>query len=129
MTYLSSTTSMITSNRNTRGNYAAEQAASAAFRNWQLYPHGAGGVALQATQPGNGLGAARMPSHLLSDNATDLESAMRGLGSLAHLETGEAPKQVNVSLTSLGVTSLYETEPIYMPVPLAVPKGQRPMRR
>ena len=70
-----------TRNKNTPGNYRLEQYSLNQNIDWKLYEHSSCGRATQTNLPGNGILTGRMSNNELSNNACDIESYLRGIGS------------------------------------------------
>lgn len=113
-----------TRNRNTPLNYRQEVRLNQTAQQWQLYAHGAGGTNAGPTHwAGNGLLQGHLPRSELSYNPVEIESYLFGIGS-TNLVEPQAP--LTPRLKCLTQANLYETPAVLMPVPLVVPKNQRP---
>ena len=75
---------------------------------------------------GNGLLFGRMASVALANNACDIESMLRGIGTCNMVSHQTAPTPDIRTLKSL---NLFKSEDTLMPDPLIVAKGQRPQFR
>lgn len=114
---------MNTRNKNTYGNYCLEQKQYINADKWMLYKNGAGGHAYTPRLAGNGFIQGRVPSNILSNNSTDIESFLRGTN-LSNMVTPQQP--LVASLTNLPTKNLFKTPTTIMPTPLVVPNNQRP---
>jgi hypothetical protein len=72
---------------------------------------------------GNGLLSGRIASVGLANNACDIESMLRGIGSSNMVNRQTAPTPDIRGLKSLNII---ESQPVILPDPLIVQKGQRP---
>jgi hypothetical protein len=75
---------------------------------------------------GNGLLFGRMASGRLANNACDIESMLRGIGTCNMVSHQSAPTPDIRALKSL---NLFNSEETLLPNPLIVEKGQRPQFR
>ena len=112
-----------TRNRNTAGNYCLEQRQNIRATQWNLYENGAGGNAYNTQFAGTGLNPGRMAADNLSKNATDTETFLWGIGSTNLVKPRDT---FEPQITQLSSFNLYKKEKTIMPVPLVVPKNQRP---
>ena len=112
-----------TRNRNTPGNYCLEQKQYQHFENYTLYPNSQYGAAYNTRLPGTGLLPAQIPWNKLSYNAADTESFLFGINSTNLVNPAPA---LTPELKCLQSANLFETNPVIMPVPQAIPKNQRP---
>ena len=112
-----------TRNRNTPNDYAQFIQQNDTFASWQTYKNGANGFAYDTRLPGNGLNPGHLPPSTLSNNPTDIESFLFGINS-TNLVTPAGP--LTPSLVCLQTANVFQTAPVIMPVPQAIPKGQRP---
>jgi hypothetical protein len=125
-----------TRNKNTSGNYAAEQASMLQIRQYEVYK----GYRFndQTCIPGNGLLPARLPLQMFDDNC-DIESELRGIGSTnlvkPKMNTVLPPPNFGEVSSSGGYTplpdrhmaSLHITQraPVIIPKPLVISRDQR----
>jgi hypothetical protein len=110
-----------TSSKNTPGNYEAEQFD---FKKRRAYDNYHGRVINDNNlHPGDGLLSGRCPGTILSHNSIDIESELFGVGStnLVHKK-----KKTEPNFKNLKSLSVYDKPMIIIPVPLVVPKYQRP---
>lgn len=114
-----------TRNKNTSGNYYLEQKQYNGIETWQLYANGANGTAYDTRLPGNGLNPGQLSYHSLSHNSPDIESFLFGINS-TNLVNPSGP--LTPQLKTLGTVNVFETRPVIMPIPQAIPKHQRPFR-
>jgi hypothetical protein len=112
-----------TRNKNTIGNYVLEQIQTTRPAQWRLYENGANGYAYDTRLPGNGLNPGQFPVTTLSYNSPDIESFLFGINS-TNLVNPAPP--LTPQLKCLSTANVFETQPIIMPIPLVVPKKQRP---
>ena len=112
-----------TRNKNTSGNYNLEQKQNTGSTSWQLYTNGANGYAYDTRLPGNGLNPGQVPWSKLSNNPADIESFLFGINSTNLV--APAPPLVP-ELTYLKTANIFNTTPVIMPIPQAIPKNQRP---
>lgn len=112
-----------TRNKNTPGNYCLQNKQDKAIEDWRLYYNGANGYAADTHLPGNGLLAGQLPMNALSNNSADIESFLWGINSTNLVNPSQPLKP---ELKCLETLHLYKSAPTIMPIPLAVPKNQRP---
>jgi hypothetical protein len=112
-----------TTNKNSFGNYQAEQYGFQKINNYDQY---LGRVINQQTLlPGDGLLSGKMPNTVLSNNSTNIESELFGIGSTNLVSRKELVQPEIKTLKSL---SIYDKPVIIIPEPLVVEKFQRPSR-
>jgi len=130
-------------NKNTFGNYNAEQLDYRRTYQHTTYVNGPNGVPVKTYLPGNGLIGAKCPLTELSHNARDIEMYLRG-GMTAN-ELNNSSRDVESFLYGIGATNLvnpresmtirlkklqslnlYDTPEVIMPDPLVVEANQRP---
>lgn len=114
-----------TRNKNTRGNYTLDKRQNQNQEQWRLYEYGAGGYAHDPRLPGLGFGPAAIPWNVLSRNAADTESFLRGIGA-TDLER-PMPLLFTPSPTFLPTVDLFKQGPVLLPQPLVVSKENRPL--
>ena len=112
-----------TRNKNTPGNYCLDQRQNLGIETWQLYKNGANGYAYDTRLAGNGLNHGQLPWNTLSHNPADIESFLFGINSTNLVKPADTLKP---ELKCLNTANLFESIPIIMPVPQAIPKYQRP---
>ena len=112
-----------TRNKNTPGNYCLDQRQNVGQESWRLYKNGANGYAFDTRLPGNGLNPGQLPWNTLSHNPADIESFLWGINS-TNLVNPAGP--LTPELICLSTANVFESKPVIMPVPQAVPKNQRP---
>ena len=110
-----------TTNKNSPGNYEAEQWY---FLKQRAYENYHGRVVNNLTcLPGDGLLSGRYPSMVLSHNSTDIESELFGIGSTNLVHT----KQITTpNFKKLKTLSIYDKPRIVIAEPLVIEKFQRP---
>jgi hypothetical protein len=112
-----------TSNKNSKGNYVLEQNAYSLARKYNAYQNSAFGPAYKSAIPELGYMPSRMSCDEWSNNAIDIESQLRGIGS-TNLVTPNKP--VVPELKSLEFKPFFRYVPLIMPKPLVIENGQRP---
>ena len=112
-----------TRNKNTPGNYCLEERQYSDARQYTIYKHSAYGEAVYTRLAGNGLTPGQLPWNTLSYNAPDIESFLFGINSTNLVNP--APS-LRPELKELKTANLFKTPDVYIPVPLVVPKNQRP---
>lgn len=112
-----------TRNKNTAGNYCLEQRQFTASRDWALYPHGAGGSAVDIKMGGTGLNPGYIPADKMSRNSADIEAFLWGINStnLVH----PAPK-LTAELDCIPMLDLYTIPKPIMPRPMPNTQNNRP---
>jgi hypothetical protein len=120
-----------TRNNNTPGNYCLQQKSYKEGRDYLAFTNSANGYAYDSKLPGNGLLAGQVPMPLLSDNSVDIESFLLGVNSTNLTENKDRIYSGTFvpELRNLASANLFEKDVIYLPEPLAIEKGQRPLRR
>ncbi len=112
-----------TRNKNTPGNYCLEQKQFTDSSRWALYENGACGQAYDTKLSGTGLNPGQLPWNTLSRNPADIESFLFGINSTNLVNP--AP-HLTPELKCLSTANIFKMPDVIMPVPLVVPKGQRP---
>ena len=112
-----------TTSKNTPGNYYMEQEAYKKQIEYTSYIHSSYGRPTVSYLPADGLAPARMPNTELANNSCDIESFLRGIGSV-NLENPQMP--VIPSLKTLPSLSIIQRLPKLMPNPLVIEPNQRP---
>ena len=115
-----------TSNKNTTGNYDAEQRQYRDHLAFQQYIHNSAGQAYTTHLPGNGLLAGQVYSANFSKNNIDIESFLRGTGTTNLVEPEQS---TNVTPEVIGLDSLHMHEklPVILPRNLIIENNQRPL--
>jgi len=111
-----------TRNRNTQINYNLEQRGNRLTEQYKLYPNGSGGYAYNLNLPGNGFGGAAIPADQLSSNSIDIESFLRGTGSV-DLVLGTYAC-ITPELNTINPLNVYKNEKVIMPNPLVVERNR-----
>lgn len=114
-----------TRNKNTPGNYCLDQRQFTEMRNWSLYENSSHGQAFNTKLAGTGLNPGQLPWTTLSHNPADIESFLFGINS-TNLVSPAA--HLTPELKYLSSADIFKLEKTLMPVPLTVPKYQRPDR-
>ena len=112
-----------TRNKNTPGNYCLDQKQNVESEKWALYKNGANGYAYDTRLCGNGLNPGQLPWTTLSYNPADIESFLFGINSVNLVNPAPC---LTPELKQLKTANIFETKPVIMPVPQAIPKNQRP---
>jgi hypothetical protein len=112
-----------TRNKNTPGNYCLDQRQNTGSEAWQLYKNGANGYAYDTRLPGNGLNPGQLPWYTLSHNPADIESFLFGINSTNLVNPAPA---LTPELKCLQTANVFKSKPVFMPVPQAISKTQRP---
>jgi hypothetical protein len=111
-----------TRNRNTTGDYQMEEFLSQRHVQFRTQHQSVGTIYL----PGNGLIGQTCPNRILSHNATDIESELRGIGS-TNLVKPKAP--VHPECYYLKSVDICDRPEVVMPAPLHPLANQRPFPR
>jgi hypothetical protein len=112
-----------TRNRNTPGNYAAEQAAYNHACDQFLYKNQASGMAFTTHFASDGLLMGRMGSMALSENFADVESELRGIGATNLVKPRGPIEPVAKPIQSL---RMIDRLPVLLPKEVRVDPNQRP---
>ena len=112
-----------TRNKNTPGNFGAEEKSHRISREYLMYQNGAYGCAYKTELPGVGLNPAQIPSSKLSSNYTDIETFLLGINSTNLVNPAPA---LEPRFHCLQSANLFELKPVLMPDPLVISKNQRP---
>lgn len=113
-----------TRNKNTPGNYKAEQWSLEQSRVHQSYIHAARGQAITNHFAGDGLIMGWMPRTELSHNPVEIESFLYGIGSTNLVNPQSPPLPQIKPLDSL---SIMNKTPLIIPKPLFIEPNQRPL--
>jgi hypothetical protein len=113
-----------TRNKNTPGNYKAEQWSLEQNRIHQSYIHAARGQAITNHFAGDGLLMGWMPRTELAHNPVEIESFLYGIGSTNLVTPQTAPVPQIKRLDSL---SIINKTPVIIPQPLFIEPNQRPL--
>ena len=106
--------------KNSPGNYALEQYSLKNGREYLTYADAS--IAQKTMFPGNGLLTGRYSNTLLSNNGTEIESFLYGIGAKNLVD----PKpNVVANIKKLDQISLFETQPVVLPKTWEPEKGQR----
>jgi hypothetical protein len=112
-----------TRNKNTKGNYTAEQWSLEQNRIHQHYLYAGNGQAMTTHFAGDGLLGGWMPRTQLSYNPIDIESSLYGIGSTNLVE----PKPETIPyLKPIHSLSIADRVPLFLPKTLYVEPNQRP---
>lgn len=115
-----------TRNKSQRGNYELEQKGNMLYYDYLGNRENHYGEATTTYFAGNGLLSGRVASIGLANNACDIESMLRGIGSCNLVSAQSAPTPDIRHLKSLDII---ETQAVILPNPLIVQKDQRPQFR
>ena len=114
-----------TRNRNTLGNYNAEQQSNQMFRDYRSYETAAHyAVPTETYFPGNGLIGMKTAHRNLSENYCDIESFLRGIGSTNLVSPKEDPTPNIHAKKSLNIIDKAD---VILPAPLTTLDNQRRM--
>ena len=112
-----------TRNKNTPGNYCLDQKQNTNTSDWRLYTNGANGLAYDTRLSGVGLNPGQLPWSTLSHNPADIESFLFGINATNLVNPAPC---LTPELKYLKMANVFKMSDTIMPVPLVVPKGQRP---
>jgi hypothetical protein len=113
-----------TRNKNCRGDYLQEQLQNTNSASYSAYA--SFGTPLETHFAGDGLLFGRVAPTQLSGNSCDIESQLFGIGSTNLVE----PKaEVVPDIKTLKFLSVIDRIPVFVPEPLIMDEGQRPLRR
>lgn len=112
-----------TRNINSRGNYKMENDEHMKNQMYNSYKHSPFGVSYDTSIPSIGITPSRLPRSALSNNYTDIESMLRGIGSTNLVDKSF---EVTPQLKDIHTTSFFERIPIIMPATLSIEPHQRP---
>ena len=113
-----------TRNKNTPGNYAAEQAAYNHACDAFLYKNQASGMAFTTHFASDGILMGRMGSMALTDNFADVESELRGIGATNLVNPRGRFEPEAKPIQSLRMISRL---PVILPKPMQLDPNQRPL--
>ena len=112
-----------TNNKNTPGNYKAEQSINSSIGNYTTYIQSAQGEAYTNHFAGDGLLMGTNARTTMCHNYTDVESQLFGIGTTNLVN----PKpSVTPQMKYMQSVSVIERLPVLVPEPLIVDKNQRP---
>jgi hypothetical protein len=112
-----------TRNKNTPGNYCLDQKQYTDSSVWCLYANSSHGQAYDTRLAGNGLNPGQLPWTTLSYNPADIESFLFGINATNLVNPAST---LTPELKCLKTANVFKMPDVIMPVPLVVPKGQRP---
>jgi hypothetical protein len=112
-----------TRNKNTPGNYCLDQRQFIQMQDWSLYENSSHGQAYDTKLAGTGLNPGQLPWTTLSHNPADIESFLFGINSTNLVNPAPC---LTPELKCLGSVNVFKMRDTVMPVPLVVPKNQRP---
>ena len=112
-----------TRNKNTPGNYCLDQKQNTDNVKWRLYENGAHGLAYDTRLSGVGLCPGQLPWSTLSHNPADIESFLFGINATNLVNPAPC---LTPELKYLKMANVFKLPDIIMPIPLVVPKEQRP---
>lgn len=130
-------------NKNTFGDYDAEQLEYKRTFKYNTFVNGPNGIPVKTYIPGNGLIGAKCPLTELSHNARDIEHYLRGGLSAHELKNSSRdvesflygigstnlvnPREpIHIKLKKLQTLDLFDNPELIMPDPLVVDANQRP---
>ena len=113
-----------TRKKTNRGDYVMEQEFNARFYDYYSNPGNYFGRPPNTMLPGNGMVGASMKPFDLANNACDIESLLRGYGT-DNMVFRETP--IEPDLKKLPTLNMFDSQATYIPDPLVVHRGQRPM--
>jgi hypothetical protein len=113
-----------TRNKNSRGDYVAEQIALDKERNYFVYQHSSSGCPIKTMYAGDGLLMGRMPPMQLSNNFIDIETDLLGVGSTNLVNP--LPK-IHPDIRSLDTLAIVHRPSVIMPNTLITEPFQRPL--
>ena len=111
-----------TRNKNHIGNYTLEQLQNFNIVNFNT--NSMYGYQENTYLPGNGLLLGKMSSNVLSNNACDIESMLRGIRST---DLVNSPFEVNPDIKNLKTLSIVNHNPVIIPKSLIIEQNQRPL--
>ncbi len=112
-----------TRNKNTPGNYCLDQQQFIQMQDWSLYKNSSHGQAYDTKLAGTGLNPGQLPWTTLSHNPADIESFLFGINSTNLVNPAPC---LTPELKCLDSAHVFKMRDTVMPVPLVVPKNQRP---
>jgi hypothetical protein len=115
-----------TRNKNTRGNYSADEKGKEAQRQYLRFEYQPNGKAYTNHYAGDGLLGGQMGPCTLSHNYADIDSYLKGIGSTNLVTPVPELKPKFKELDSL---SIINKTPLFMPAPLKHDGNQRPLLR
>ena len=113
-----------TRNKNTIIDYKLQQNINSGFQNYNLYENGASGKQVSLNMPGNGFGHSVMRGRQLAYNQIDLESFLRGTGTV-DLATGHY-LNITPDLKYISSINAYKKEPTLVTDMNISPSRDRP---
>ena len=112
-----------TRNKNTPDDYCLQQKSYGSSLQHNMYENSYAGKPYETAIPCLGITPSYMSRDTLSNNAVDIESALKGINSV-NLETPQAP--VYPKLKSAREISFFDRTPIIMPEKFSMLSDQRP---
>jgi hypothetical protein len=112
-----------TTNKNTVGNYAAEQEINNRLENFLTYKNSAPAQAYTTHHPGLGVMPAKTARSELCNNYCDIESQLFGIGSTNLVQP---KKEVKPEFKTPRSLNFIDGLQVQLPEPLVIEKNQRP---
>lgn len=112
-----------TRKKSQKGDYDLEQAVSFGFVDYYVNSENRMGCPVNTYFPGNGLIGQKASRVNLANNSCDIESMLRGTGTCNMVQT-QSP--IVPDVRQIQSLNLFDSQPVQVPEPMVVHKGQRP---
>ena len=112
-----------TRKKSQKGDYDLEQAVNFGFVDYRVNSENNYGCPVNTYLPGNGLMGQKTSRVNLANNSCDIESMLRGIGTCNMVQ---AQNPVTPDIRQHKQLNLFDTQPVQLPEPMVVHKGQRP---
>jgi len=112
-----------TRKKSQKGDYNLEQAVTFGVYDYYFNSENRMGCPVNTYLPGNGLVGQSVSRVNLANNSCDIETMLRGTGTCNMVET---QAKIVPDLRHIKSLNLFETQPLQLPEPMVVHKGQRP---
>tara|TARA_Y100000389_G_scaffold182103_1_gene198418 strand:+ start:626 stop:979 length:354 start_codon:yes stop_codon:yes gene_type:complete len=112
-----------TRNKNTMENYQIEQRQYRHNIRYNTNVHSQYGEAYTTYFPGFGLNPAQLPRQMISNNAIEMESYLKGINTTNLVNPMTEPKLQDKNMNE---ATFFNRVPLFVPAPMVVHKDQRP---
>ena len=112
-----------TRKKSQKGDYDLEQSFNFGVVDYYANSENRMGCPVNTYFPGNGLVGQKVSRVNLANNSCDIETMLRGTGTCNMVQS---QNPIVPDLKQLKMLNLFETQPLQLPEPMVVQKGQRP---
>jgi hypothetical protein len=112
-----------TRKKSQKGDYDLEQAITFSVYDYYLNSKNQMGCPVNTYFPGNGLVGQKVSRVNLANNSCDIETMLRGTGTCNMVQS---QNPVTPDIRQIKSLNLFDTQPVQLPEPMVVQRGQRP---